>query len=104
MLFKTYAKYGKLGPKYKKAYDKYVAKMNYLADEMLAAELELNDKLLQLRAGKMTMNDLQKEYRRLINEYDELNDLQEGLGKKPKGRLLSLVKKLFFYRLRYKHD
>lgn len=52
----------------------------------------------------MTMNNLQKKYRQLIDEYDELKDLQEGLGKKPKGRLLSLVKKLFFYRLRYKND
>lgn len=48
------------------------------------------------------MNDLEKEYRRLIDKYDELDDLQEGLGRKPKGRLLSLVKKLFFYRLRHK--
>lgn len=49
LLFKAYAKYGELGPKYKKAYDEYVAKMNHLADEMLAAELELRTKLLQLQ-------------------------------------------------------
>lgn len=49
LLFKAYAKYGKLGPKYKKAYDEYATKMNHLADEMLAAELELNDKLLKLQ-------------------------------------------------------
>lgn len=48
------------------------------------------------------MNDLQKEYRRLIDKYDELDDLQEGLGRKPKGRLLSLVKKLFSYKVRCK--
>lgn len=50
------------------------------------------------------MNDLQKEYRRLIDKYDELDDLKEGLGGKPKRRLLSLVKKLFSYRLRHKND
>lgn len=48
------------------------------------------------------MNELQKEYRRLIDKYDELDDLQEGLGRKPKKQLLSLVKKLLSYRLRYK--
>lgn len=48
------------------------------------------------------MNDLQKEYHRLIDKYDELNDLQEGLDKRQKGRLLSFVKKLFYYRLRGK--
>lgn len=46
LLFKAYAKYSKLGPKYKKAYDEYATKMNHLADEMLVAEPELNDKLL----------------------------------------------------------
>ena len=49
LLFKAYAKYGELGPKYKKAYDEYVVKMNHLADEMLDAELELRTKLLQLQ-------------------------------------------------------
>lgn len=49
------------------------------------------------------MNDLQKEYHRLIDKYDELKDLQESLDKKPKGRLSNFVKK-FFYRLRGKND
>lgn len=41
------------------------------------------------------MNDLEKEYRRLIRRYDELDDLQNGFGRKPKGRLLDLIKRLF---------
>ena len=41
------------------------------------------------------MNDLEKEYRRLIRRYDELDDLANGFGKKSKGWLLGLINRLF---------
>lgn len=41
------------------------------------------------------MNDLDKVYQRLIRKYDELDDLQNGFGERPKGWPLDLVKRLF---------
>lgn len=38
------------------------------------------------------MNDLDKEYQRLIRRYDELDDLENGFGKSP--WLFSFIKKV----------